>query len=86
MLSFYLVIFIAGEYSWPVKVYANDIKLLSRLLVLEEDDILRDRKGVQSASYLLSGMGGGVHAVVVDSGQSLGQLSGSKKALRSICT
>ena len=54
-------------------VYANDIKLSSRPLVLEEEDIQRDRKGVQSANYLSSGMGGGVHVVVVDSGQSLGQ-------------
>lgn len=73
MLLFYLAIFIARDYSWHAKVYANDIKLLSRPLVLEGEDIQRDRKGVQSANYLSSGMGGGVHVVVVDSGQSLGQ-------------
>ena len=73
MLLFYLDIFIARDYSWHAKEYANDIKLSSRPLVLEEEDIQRDRKGVQSANYLSSGMGGGVHVVVVDSGQSLGQ-------------
>jgi hypothetical protein len=50
-------------------------------MFLEEEDILQDRKGVQSANYLSSGRDGGVRVVVVDSGQSLGQLRGSKKAL-----
>ena len=72
MLLFYLDIFIARDYSWHAKVYANDIKLSSPPLVLEEEDIQRARKGVQSANYLSSGMGGGVHVVVVDNEEVAG--------------
>jgi hypothetical protein len=41
-------------------------------MVLEEVDILLDRKGVLLVSYLSSGMGCSVHAAAVNSGQTLG--------------
>ncbi len=38
----------------------------------EEVDILLDRKGALCVSYLSGGMGYGVHAAAVSSGQTLG--------------
>ena len=49
-------------------VYANDIRLSSHLIVPEED-ILQEGKGVLHVNYLSSGMDCGVHAAAVDSGQ-----------------
>ena len=36
---------------------------------MEEEDILRDRKGVRHVDYLSSGMDYGVHVAVLGSGQ-----------------
>ncbi len=58
-------------HGWPVKVYANDIRLPSHLIVPEED-ILMDRKGALCVSYLWIGMDYGVHAAAVGLGQTLG--------------
>jgi len=43
-------------------------------MVLEEEDILLDRKGAQCVRYLSSGTDCGAHVVERDSGQSLGTL------------
>jgi hypothetical protein len=59
-------------FGWRVKVYANDIRLSRPLTVLEEEDILLDRKDVRYARYLSSGMDCGAHAAAVGSGQILG--------------
>ncbi len=59
-------------------MHANDIRLSDHLEVLEED-ILLDRRGVLPVDYLSSGVGYGVHAVVVGSGQSLGLKRRKKK-------
>jgi hypothetical protein len=53
-------------------------------MVLEEEDILQDRKGARCVSYLSSGTDCGVPAVAVNSGQSLGILQ-TEKGLRWIC-
>ena len=37
----------------------------------EEDDILRDRKGVQCVGYLSNGMDCGAHVAAIGSGQTL---------------
>ena len=75
-------------FGWPAKEYANDIRLLSPLTVLE-GDILLDRKDARYAPYLSSGMDYGAHAAAVGSGQILGtqktEEEWEEKRLLSIC-
>jgi hypothetical protein len=61
-------------YGWRAKLYANDSRLLTQLMVLEEEeeDILLDRKDARCVRYLSSGMDSGAHAVAVGFGQILG--------------
>jgi hypothetical protein len=47
------------------------IRLSNQLTVLEEEDILRDRKGAPYVRYSSYGMGCGAHAAALGSGQSL---------------
>jgi hypothetical protein len=52
-------------------MYTNDIGLSKPLVVLEEEDILLDRKDAQRVRYLSSGATSGVHAVAVGFGRIL---------------